>query len=254
MTVGKFILIVMFFSISQYTHAEKVNVAVASNFKNTMQDIIVEFERSTEHHVLLSSGSSGKFYVQIKNGAPFDVFFSADQLVPQTLDNEGFSVLGSRSTYATGALALWSANPKFINNDANRLKSGDFTKLALANPRLAPYGIAAVEVLRSLKLKESTESDWVQGENIAQTYQFVSSGNAEIGFVALSQLMDKSHVKKGSSWVVPQEHYKPINQDVVLLNRGKNNAAAIALLNFIKSDKAQKIIRSYGYTTPASRD
>ena len=234
--------------------AEQINIAVASNFMAAMKDIAAEFEKSSGHQVKLSFGSSGKFYAQIKHGAPFQAFFSADQVKPKALAKEGLAIPESRFTYAIGALALWSAKPGWVDDNAGRLKSGDFNKLALANPKLAPYGSAAVAVLNNLKLKEATQAKWVQGENIAQTYQFVSTGNAGMGFVALSQIIAKGHLEKGSTWIVPAELYDPIRQDAVLLQRGKNSAATQALLRFVRSEKARGIIESYGYQTSATRN
>lgn len=228
--------------------AETVHAAVASNFRVAMKDIATQFENNSGHKVALSFGSSGKLFAQIENGAPFQVFLSADQAKPEALEKAGLSVPGSRFTYALGALALWSAKPGFALDDA-RLKSGDFNKLALANPQLAPYGAAAVEVLESLKLKQATEPKWVMGQNIAQTYQFVDSGNADLGFVALSQIMAKGKVKEGSSWIIPAELYSPIRQDAVLLDSAKGSAGAKALLDYLRSDEARSIIRAYGYTT-----
>lgn len=228
--------------------AEEIHAAVAANFTAAMNDIVAQFEKSSGHKVTLSFGSSGKIFAQIQNGAPFQVFLSADQEKPEALEKAGLSVPGSRFTYAVGALALWSTKPGFAN-DVAHLKSGDFNKLALANPKLAPYGVAAVEVLESLKLKQATESKWVMGENIAQTYQFVGSGNADLGFVALSQIMDKGKVKEGSSWIIPAELHSPIRQDAVLLNSAKDSAGAKALLAYLRSEEADAIIRSYGYTT-----
>ncbi len=244
-------LIVLYVSIG-IANAEVVDVAVASNFTAAMKDIVAEFEKTSDHQVRLSFGSSGKFFAQIVNGAPFQVFFSADQSKPAALEKAGLVVQESRMTYAVGALALWSSKPGFVDDYATRLKNGDFNKLALANPKLAPYGIAAMEVLEHLTLKHATEKKWVLGENIAQTYQFVSTGNADMGFVALSQIIDRGHFRQGSSWVIPAELYTPIRQDAVLLQRGKNSRAAQALLRFVRSEKVKAIIESYGYGIPAS--
>lgn len=229
--------------------ADQVHVAVAANFTGAMKSVVKQFEADTEHDVLLSFGSSGKILAQIQNGAPFEVFLSADQAKPEKLEQEGFVVAGSRFTYAIGALALWSSLPDFVENDYARLTSGDFNKLSLANPKLAPYGLAATQVLEALDLTEVTKEKWVQGENIAQTYQFVATGNANLGFVALSQIMSPGHATQGSSWVVPRELYSPIRQDAVLLKKGQDNLAARDLMVFLQSDKARKIIHSYGYQT-----
>ncbi len=228
-------------------HAEEIHAAVATNFTVAMKDIVAQFEKSSGHKVILSFGASGKIFAQIQQGAPFQVFLSADQEKPEALEKMGLSVPGSRFTYALGALVLWSTKSGFAN-DAAHLKRGDFNKLALANPKLAPYGIAAVEVLESLKLKYATEPKWVMRENIAQTYQFVDSGNADLGFVALSQILDKGEVN-GSSWIIPAELYNPIRQDAVLLSRAKNSTGAKALLAYLQSKEAHSIIHAYGYTT-----
>jgi molybdate transport system substrate-binding protein len=236
---------------------ERIDVAVASNFMAPIKELSREFERDSGHNVRLSFGSSGKFYAQIRHGAPFLVFFSADQAKPQALESAGLTVPGSRFTYAIGTLVLWSAKPGFLTNGQERLASGEFNRLALANPRLAPYGVAAIEVLESLKLTAATRPKWVQGENISQTYQFVSTGNADIGFVALSQLQGDSSFRdsnglkaSGSSWKVPQTLHRPIRQDAVLLKRGEYSPAARALLEFIRSEKAGAIIVRQGYLLP----
>jgi molybdate transport system substrate-binding protein len=232
------------------THTEEITVAVASNFTAPMKAIVAGFEKSSGHKVKLSFGSSGKFYAQIKNGAPFQVFFSADQAKPKALEQDGLAVPESRVTYAIGILALWSAKPGSIDGDATILKQGNFNKLALANPKLAPYGTAAVDVLENLKLKKVTQAKWVQGENIAQTYQFVRTGNADIGFVALSQIIDKDRVQRGSAWVVPNHLHRPILQDAVLLRSGESSQAAQQLLRFAQGKKAREIIESHGYKIP----
>ncbi len=226
---------------------EELHVAVASNFTAPMKDIVKSFERETGYRVRLSFGASGKFYAQIRNGAPFQVFLSADQAKPKALEREGWTAEGTRFTYALGALALWSRQPDRVDSRGQVLREGDFNKLALANPRLAPYGAAAVEVLQSLGLAEATRPRWVQGENIAQTYQFVHTGNADIGFVALSQVLENGELKGGSVWRVPSSHHSPIRQDAVLLKTGADSEAAKALLTFLQSDTAERIIQGYGY-------
>lgn len=237
----------------QHPH-ETIHIAVASNFTFAMKELIDRFEANTGHSVKASYGSSGKIYAQIQHGAPFQVFFSADQTKPEALENAEMVVANSRFTYAIGALVLWSANPYLIADGESVLSSNSFNKLALANPKLAPYGAAAVQVLEQLKLVQSTRGKWIQGENIAQTYQFISTGNADLGFVARSQLKQAQlkqtpPAKLGSSWVVPQTLYSPIKQDAVLLKRGKDSAAAKALISFVQSNQGRHIIESYGYTT-----
>ena len=227
--------------------ADEVQVAVAANFTAPMQKIAADFEKDTGHKAALSFGSTGKFYAQIRNGAPFEVFLAADDETPAKLEKEGFAVGGSRFTYATGQLALWSAKPGYVDDRGEVLKTGTFQHLAIANPRLAPYGAAAVEALKKMGLLGSIERKFVQGENIAQTYQFVSTGNAELGFVALSQIYADGKLKGGSAWIVPARLHSPIRQDAEVLSQGKDNPAAAALVKYLKSDKARAVIKSYGY-------
>ncbi len=228
-------------------HADDINVAVASNFTAPMKEIASLFELASGHKVRLSFGASGKFYAQIKHGAPFHLFFSADQQKPAQLEREGLIIPGSRFTYAVGQLALWSAQEGFIKANPDRLLALQFNKLAIANPKLAPYGVAAIDVLEHLALIDRTKSRWVHGENIAQTYQFVSTGNADLGFVALSQIMKEGRLKAGSSWIIPEALYTPIKQDAVLLRSGEDSPAAQALLRFMKTEQAESIMQSYGY-------
>lgn len=232
---------------SHGTMAENVRIAVASNFALPMKVIVRKYEALSGHKVHASFASSGKFYAQIKNGAPFQIFFSADQEKPARLEEEGLSVPGSRFTYAQGALVLWSAKPAYRENGIALLKQGNFNKLALANPRLAPYGAAALATLKNLQLTDATQAKRILGENIAQTYQFVQSGSADLGFVARSQVMKNGQFLQGSGWMVPKHLHAPIKQDAVLLKLGKHSRAARALLNFIQSPAAQEIIESFGY-------
>jgi molybdate transport system substrate-binding protein len=227
--------------------SKPVQVAVASNFSNTMQSLVTEFEKTSDYHIALSFGSSGKFYAQITHGAPYELFFSADQVKPEALQQDGLVVAGSRFTYAIGRLAVWSADTNFAHKIAGSLKKGAFTKLAIANPKLAPYGVASVEVLKYLGVIDVTQSKWVTGENIAQTYQFVSTGNADLGFVALSQLLGSNKVLDGSYWLVPVIMHQPIKQDVVLLKHAAQSLGAKAFLGFIHTNNAQNIIAEFGY-------
>jgi len=228
--------------------AETVMVATAANFATPMKEITAAFEKQSGHTVLLTFGSSGKFFAQIQNGAPFDLFLSADAAKPRKLEKLGWSVPGSRFTYAQGSLVLWSAQEGLVAADSpDILRSGSIRHLALANPKLAPYGAAAVETLTRLGVYDTLSPKLVQGENIAQAYQYVFSGNAELGFVALSQVMQDGQLSAGSGWVVPADLYTPIRQDAVLLTRGKDNSAAIALLDYLRSDAAAVIIHAYGY-------
>jgi molybdate transport system substrate-binding protein len=227
--------------------AAEVQVAVAANFTAPVQKIAAEFEKDTGHKALLSFGSTSKFYAQIKNGAPFQVLLSADDETPARLEKEGLAVSGTRFTYAIGTLVLWSAKPGYVDGKGNVLKKGAFQHLALANPKLAPYGAAAVEVLNKLGLNAALEPKFVQGENIAQTFQFISTGNAELGFVALSQVMKDGKITDGSAWIVPADLHTPIRQDAVILSTGKDNPAAQALMKYLKEAKARAIIKNYGY-------
>jgi molybdate transport system substrate-binding protein len=227
--------------------AAEVNVAVAANFAAPMQVIAEAFERESGHKAKLAFGSTGKFYAQIKNGAPFDVLLSADDETPAKLVEEGAADAASRFTYAIGSLVLWSSKPGFVDANGEVLRRGAYSKLALANPKTAPYGRAAIETLTGLGLLSAAEPKFVQGENIAQTFQFVSSGNAELGFVALSQVMKDGKVPHGSAWMVPAAMHQPIRQDAVLLAGARGNAAARALLEHLKGADARKVMRSFGY-------
>ena len=227
--------------------AEDVQVAVAANFSAPMQVIAAAFERDTGHKARLAFGSSGKFYAQIRNGAPFQVLLSADDETPARLEREGMAVVGTRFTYAVGRLALWSAQAGRVDARGDVLKKGGYKHLAIANPKLAPYGAAAIEVLKNRGLLEAVQPKFVQGENIAQTWQFVASGNAELGFVALSQVSRDGKLTGGSAWIVPANLHAPIRQDAVILAAGKGSAAASALMAYLKSDKAKAVIRTYGY-------
>lgn len=231
--------------------AESVTVAVASNFTSTMNDIVLEFEKSTAHKVKLVSGSSGKIFTQINNGAPFQVFFSADQDKPRLLDAAGLIVPDSRFTYAIGTLVLWSNTADSTTLNVAILKQGRFDKLAIANPRLAPYGAASMEVLHNLGIFDAVRTKLVMGENITQTYHFISTGNVELGFVARSQVMQNGQAKQGTAWAVPGDLYTPIYQDAVLLLSGRDNKAARELLNFVRGAKAQSIIKAHGYLATA---
>ena len=246
-----FIAIVLL-AASAATRAETTLVAVAANFTKPMTEIVEAFEKASGHSAKLSFGSSGKFVAQFENGAPFEVFLSADASHPLKLEQSGLAVSGTRFTYAIGKLVLWSATPGYVDEQGQILSKGGFKHLALADPKLAPYGAAAIEVLKNQGLLENLQALFVQGENIAQTHQFISTGNAELGFVALSQVIENSKIGSGSGWIVPQAHYSPILQDAVLLKTGAENPAALALLDFLKSPAALAIIEKYGYTLPKS--
>lgn len=230
-----------------HAHAD-TQVAVAANFAAPAQKIAAEFEKQTGHKAIIATGSTGKFYAQIVNGAPFDILLSADDETPAKLEREGHAVAGSRYTYAIGKLVLWSAKPAIIDDKAEVLKRGSFNHLAIANPKVAPYGAAAVETMKALGVYDALQSKLVMGENIAQTHQFVATGNALLGFVALSQVLKDGKIE-GSYWSVPEKLYTPIRQDAALLDKGKDNKAARAFLDFLKTNKAAKdIILSYGYS------
>jgi molybdate transport system substrate-binding protein len=233
--------------VTGWAQADEVQVAVAANFTAPMQQIAALFEKDTGHKATLAFGATGKFYAQIINGAPFEILLSADDETPAKLEKEGFGIPGSRFTYAIGTLVLWSANPALVDAKGEILKTGDFKHLALANPKTASYGTAAVEAMTKLGLLPTLQSRFVQGENIAQTHQFILTGNAELGFVALSQVFKDGKITGGSAWIVPAHLYQQIQQDAVLLAKGKEKAAASTLLAYLKSDKARAIIKSYGY-------
>ena len=223
--------------------ADEVRVAVATNFTATMRALVTEFEARAHHTVLVSFGSTGNQYAQIRNGAPFDAFFAADVQRPQLLERDGIAVAGSRFLYAVGRLALWSKREGYVD-DEGRVLAGDYRHLAIANPELAPYGAAAREVLRARGLWDTVQSRMVQGQDVGQAYSFVVTGNAELGFVALAQIKKPGTEPEGSYWLVPESLHAPIEQHAVLL---RDVPAARAFLDFVKSEDARTIIRSYGY-------
>ncbi|MER2100146.1 MAG: molybdate ABC transporter substrate-binding protein [Pseudomonas qingdaonensis] len=227
--------------------ADEVQVAVAANFTAPIQAIAKDFEKDTGHKLVASFGATGQFYAQIKNGAPFEVFLSADDTTPEKLENEGETVKGSRFTYAIGTLALWSPKAGYVDDKGEVLKKNDYKHLSIANPKAAPYGLAATQVLAKLNLTEATKGKLVEGQNITQAFQFVSTGNAELGFVALSQIYKDGKVSNGSAWIVPANLHDPIKRDAVILNKGKDNAAAKALVDYLKGPKAAEVIKSFGY-------
>jgi molybdate transport system substrate-binding protein len=212
-----------------------------------MQKIAAAFAQDTGHKASVSFGSTGKFYAQIKNGAPFQVLISADDETPLKLEREGFAQSGSRFTYATGRLVLWSKTTGLVDDKGAVLKAGNFERLAIADPKLAPYGAAALQTLSKLGLTASLTPKLVTGESVGQAYQFVATGNAALGFVALSQVMTNRQIAQGSAWVVPQSLHDPLQQDAALLNPGKGDTASLALLAYLKCEKARAIMYSYGY-------
>ena len=204
-------------------------------------------QKTTGHTLKVSTGASGAFYTQIRNGAPFDVFLSADNERPELLEKDGLAQPGTRFTYATGKLVLWSIKPGRVDGQGAVLKAPDLGKVAYANPKTAPYGAAAVQVLDKLGLKDAVTPKLVQGESIGQAFNFVKTGNADVGFVALSQVLEGGKLKEGSMWVIPQSNHDPIRQDAVLLKKGVGNEAAQALLRLLQSPNIKDLIRSYGY-------
>ncbi len=230
--------------------AGEVNAAVAANFTAPAQQVAELFQKETGHTVKLSFGSSGKFYAQIKEGAPFDVFLSADEKNPVLLEQEGLAVANTHFVYAFGKLVLWSAKPGFVDAKGAVLGKGSFDKIAYADPKLAPYGRAAQETLQKMNLWDKVQGKLVTGESIAQTYQFAATGNAELAFVALSQVARDGKVAEGSWWLVPANMYEPIRQAAVQLTAARDKAAAQAFLAFLKSAKARAIIRNFGYGLP----
>lgn len=245
-----FILTLLFVAYATSLRAEEAMVAVAANFSAPMQQIAALFQKETGHQIKLSFGASGGIYAQIKNGAPFDLFLSADQLTPQKLEAEGLGVPNSRFTYATGQLVLWSKQEGLVDAKGHVLQNKSIQRIALANPKLAPYGAAAMETMTNLGLLKELQSKLVQGDNIAQTYQFVSTQNAQIGFVALSQVFANGNLTSGSAWIVPGNLHQPIQQDVILLRKGQDNKAATALLLYLRGEQAKKIMKSFGYLSP----
>lgn len=236
------------FSVSWPCHAAEVSVAVAANFAAPMQRIAAAFEQETGHKAVLSFGSSGNLYAQIRHGAPFEILLSADSQTPEKLESEGMGLAGTRFTYAIGTLVLWSKQPGLVDEKGEILRSGKLERLAIANPKLAPYGVAAMQTLAQLGVLSSVQPKLVLGENISQAYQFVASENAALGLVALSQVMLEGKIAQGSAWIVPAKLHAPIAQDAILLVKGRDNPVATALLRYLRSEKAKAIMRSYGYT------
>ena len=231
----------------QTSWSATVLVAVAANFSKPMTEIVSQFEKATGHSAKLSFGSSGKFVSQLENGGPFEVLLSADEKGPEKLEQAGLTVPNTRFVYALGKLVLWSATPNFVDNEGKILMTSNFKHLALADPKVAPYGAAAIDVLKKMKLFEKLQPMFVQGENIAQTYQFISTANAELGFLALSQVIKNGKIVGGSSWIIPDNLHAPIRQGAVLMKTGAENPAARALIDYLKSIPALAIIKKYGY-------
>jgi molybdate transport system substrate-binding protein len=229
-------------------HAGETNVAVAANFTDAANEIAAAFKEKTGHEAILSFGSTGQFYTQITQDAPFEVFLAADDERPRKAVEEGFAVAGSQFTYAIGTLVLWSQDADLVQGELT-LKNGEFTKIAIANPEAAPYGAAAVQTMKALGVYDRLEPKIVQGNNISQTFQFVETGNAELGFIALAQVAQNDD---GSRWVVPDGLHEPIRQDAVLLEKGADSEAARAFVEFLNGPEAAAIIAKFGYGTDAS--
>jgi molybdate transport system substrate-binding protein len=230
--------------------AQLAHIAVAANFAEPIKAIAAVLQKTTGHTIAVTLGSTGKLYAQIQNGAPFDVLLAADTQTPQKLEKEGITQAGSRFTYATGKLVLWSANAARVDAAGGVLKQANLAnlgKVAYANPKVAPYGAAAVQVIDKLGLRAALAPKLVQGESIGQTYTFAATGNADVGFVALSQVLEGGRLKSGSMWAIPQNLYDPIRQDAVVLKHGAGNEAAQALMQLLKSPNIKDLIRSYGY-------
>lgn len=228
--------------VSAPAFAEQVRVAVAANFTAPARELAAMFKAHSGHEAVLSFGSSGQFYAQITQAAPFDIFLSADAERPEKLVKDGLALADSRFTYAIGRLVLWSRDGRADAGEAALRQS--FSKLAIANPAAAPYGGAALDVLRHVGLLDALRARIVQGTSIAQTFQFIESGNAELGFIALSQLEGRSD---GGRWLVPTQFHRSLQQDAVLLTKGQGNKAATEFLNFLKSAEARALIARFGY-------
>lgn len=236
---------------STSAHAELVKLAVATNFTDAMQQIAQAFEQATGHKTSIAYGSSGKLYAQIQHGAPFHLFLSADTDKPHQLAANKLAIPSSQFTYATGKLVLWAPGAALVNTDIQSLLTkGDFSHLAIANDKLAPYGKAAIETLAAMGVDQALKQKLVKGENIGQTYQYIRSGNAQLGFVAYSQLMKDKQTQQHDYWVVDAGLHAPIQQDAILLNKGEHNKAAAAFMAYLTSDKVKAIIQSFGYGTP----
>ncbi len=233
--------------------ADDVRVAVAANFARPLERIAADFERDTGNHLVVSAGATGAFFAQIESGAPFDVFLAADEATPERLERDGYALKGTRFTYAVGALVLWSARALYVDPEGAVLKKGSFRHLAIANPRLAPYGAAAMETLASLGLVDAVGPRIVQGESIAQAYQFVATGSAELGFVALSQIITPGATPSGSFWIVPRRLHAPIAQDAVILRSGAASVPARSFCQYLEAPKARAVIESFGYEVGPAR-
>ena len=248
----RFLFLFVLLLAAPYAFADTIAVAVAANFTAPMRELAERFRRDTGHELQLSFGATGTFYAQIRNGAPFAVLLAADQETPARLEQEGYALAGSRITYAVGKLALWSPDPALVDEGGEVLRRGNFNRIALANPRHAPYGAAAMAAMQALGVHEPLVAKFVLGENVGQAFQFVASGNAELGFVALAQVYEApGRLRPGSLWLVPQTLYPPIRQDAVILlpgaKDGRPTEAVARLLTYLQEPAARALIRAYGY-------
>lgn len=248
----RFWLLAGFTLLTPVTWAATTLVAVASDFTKPMNEIAAAFEKATGHSVNASFGSSGKFFAQIQNGAPFEVYLSASEKYPLELEKSGHAVANSRFVYAIGKLVLWSATPNFVDPQGEILKTGSFKHIALADPAHAPYGVVAEEVMQHLGVIDKLRPLFVMGENIAQTFQFVSTGNVELGFVGMAQVInvETGKIGSGSGWPIPDDLHSPFRQTAQLLAKGAENPAALALMDFLKSKTALAVIQKYGFGSP----
>ena len=246
--LARFLVLLILFTTAIASHAEDATAAVAANFTSAFQRLAAAFNKTTGHRVTASFGATGSLYAQIHNGAPFDMLLSADEKYPRQLEEQKLGVSGTRFTYAVGRLALWSPKAGQIDDRGEILRNGNLARLAIANPKVAPYGVAAEETLRNLGLWTQWEPRLVQGESITQTFQFVSSGNASLGFVALAQVRALPKDDVGSYWLVPEKFHTPLRQDAILVQHGAHNAAARAFLEYLRSPEAKAIIEELGYT------
>ncbi|GAB3770725.1 molybdate ABC transporter substrate-binding protein [Ramlibacter monticola] len=231
-------------------HAGQVRVAVAANLGAPMQRIASDFGWATGHEAVVALGSTGRLYAQMRGGAPFEVLLAADQEVTSRVERDGLAVPGSRFTYAVGRLVLWSLDPNGVDGQGNVLKRAPHGRLAVADPLLAPYGMAANQTLVRLGVLPAWQTSLLQGESVAQAYQFVATGSATLGFIALSQVMSEGRISRGSAWIVPSQLHDPLRQEAVLLNAGRSNPAATALMDYLKTEPARAVLRAYGYEVP----
>ena len=241
------IVAALFAGLLGVARADEVPVVVAANFAAVMPRLSAAFERDSGHRLVVSVGSTGRFAAQIRQGAPFEVLLSADAETPARLEREGLAIAGTRFTYATGRLALWSRDAGRVDAQGDVLRTGRFERLAIAEPKLAPYGAAAMQVLAALGLETALRPRLVLGDSVGQAHQFVATGNAELGFVALAQVQTDGRVTQGSAWIVPAGLHAPLRQDAVMLRPGRGRPAAEAFLRWLRGDAARALIRGHGY-------